>query len=79
MADVKQLAVAILHGMINIAYEHMPSFTFDPDMILIDEFNVGQPSQEYRIKKYRIKCNCIIKIYLVFTMQYRYTEAKYIS
>ena len=45
MADVKQLAVAILHGTINTAYEHIPSFTFDPDTILIDEFNVGKPSQ----------------------------------
>ena len=41
MADLKEIAVAITHGAINLPYNLMPRFKFDLDQILLDEY-VGQ-------------------------------------
>merc|ERR1712121_468866 len=47
-ASIKQLAVAVLHGQMDkeqLPYTQRGRFTYDPDLIDLNEFNVGQPSQ----------------------------------
>ena len=46
-ADIKQLAVAVHHGLAdqeNIPYSQRPGFTYDPEEIDLTDFKVGIPS-----------------------------------
>ena len=47
-ASIKQIAVAVSHGQMDqeqLPYTQRGRFTYDPDLIDLNEFNVGQPSQ----------------------------------
>ena len=47
-ATIRQLAVAVEHGRMDIEkipYFQRPTLSYDPDNIVIDEFNVGHPTQ----------------------------------
>ena len=44
MANLREMGVAITHQEMNLPYNQMPRFTFDPDQIQMDEYNIGQPS-----------------------------------
>ena len=44
MANLREIGVAITHGEMDLPYNQMPPFTFDPDQTQIDEYNIGQPS-----------------------------------
>ena len=45
-ATLEQLAIAVSHGRMdadNIPFSGRPRHTFDPSMIVLEEFNVGDP------------------------------------
>ena len=42
MVDIKELALVIAHGKMS---QDPPRFTLDPDMVELNEFNVGQPKE----------------------------------
>ena len=47
-ATVQQIAVAVAHGRMDVEklpYFQRATFTYDPDVILLSEFNVGHPAQ----------------------------------
>ena len=47
-ATIRQIAVAVEHGKMDIEkipYTQRPRHCYDPDDVLLSEFNVGQPSQ----------------------------------
>jgi len=47
-ASIKQIAVVVSHGQMDqeqLPYTQRGRFTYDPDLIDLNEFNVGQPSQ----------------------------------
>ena len=47
-ATVQQIAVAVEHGKMDLEklpYTQRPKHCYDPDNILLSEFNVGHPTQ----------------------------------
>ena len=47
-ATIQQIAVAVEHGRMDlekIPYFQRPTHSYDPDEILLSEFNVGHPTQ----------------------------------
>ena len=47
-ATIRQIAIAVEHGKMDIEkipYTQRPRHCYDPDDVLLSEFNVGQPSQ----------------------------------
>ena len=44
MADIKELELVIAHGKISQDVP-LPQFTLNPNMVELNEFNVGQPKE----------------------------------
>ena len=47
-ATIQQIAVAVQHGKMDIEkipYFQRPTFSYDPDLIVLSQFNVGHPTQ----------------------------------
>ena len=46
-ATVQQIAVAVAHGRMDVEklpYFQRPTFSYDPDVILLSKFRVGHPA-----------------------------------
>ena len=47
-ATIGQIAIAVEHGKMDIEkipYFQRPTFSYDPDLIVLSQFNVGHPTQ----------------------------------
>ena len=44
MAKLREIGVVITHGKMDLPYNQMLRFTFDPAKIELGEYNIGQPS-----------------------------------